>query len=585
MVRPENFFVENRARPLDFPPKSKYNTYYELKKERLGALPARSKPSEEAARRGTRDGRDALEGGPWFVGPLPAHAQGRRQDEDDLRPGPCGGGDRGLDGALAGGPRTPEGDERVLPWRLSLGRGEAVRESGPYGQRFFVFRGRKPAKEPDYAEILKALRGFVEPFKAVLNPLLVGLVGERNEEKCSYSSLTLYWTVILGLFQHLRSRNQMDETRNTRTYAQTVFECSEQPYDPDDPELHTACSQTCRNHLAGVESKALEKVLVRLVDYLVRSKWFEAARVRGCLCIAVDGTLCERKRSSELPEKEKRRYALEARIVTPWGWNIPVMSEAVDAYDSAREKQDCERSAFVRLAEKLKDAFPHLTVCVVGDALYACRPVMDICRKNGWQFVLTFKEGVMPKVYAAVQEAKLRVGRSDWVMSGDGEGRTCGVVSWLDGLEIDLEYGEGVDFRVVTYFCWDLREGRYDGAFVTSFEVNDSDAALGIVACGRRRWNIENGFKVEKNDGFGLEHTFCNDETAGRNYHILMQIAYVLWQVFAHGMLRRIGDGCRKMTQSGWARLLASALRFVGLRAFPKEAVGAMRMRRYRPAA
>lgn len=148
-----------------------------------------------------------------------------------------------------------------------------------------------------------------------------------------------------------------------------------------------------------------------------------------------------------------------------------------------------------------------------------------------------------------------------------------------------LEYGEGVDFRVVTYFCWDLREGRYDGAFVTSFEVNDSDAALGIVACGRRRWNIENGFKAEKNDGFGLEHTFCNDETAGRNYHILMQIAYVLWQVFAHGMLRRIGDGCRKMTQSGWARLLASALRFVGLRSFPAEAVGAMRMRRYRPAA
>ena len=490
-----------------------------------------------------------------------------------------------MDGTLAGGPRTPEGDERVLPWSLSLGRGESVRESGPYGQRLFVFRGRKPAKEPDYAEILKALRGFVEPFKAVLNPLLVGLVGERNEEKCSYSSLTLYWTVILGLFQHLRSRNQMDETRNTRTYAQTVFECSEQPYDPDDPELHTACSQTCRNHLAGVESKALEKVLVRLVDYLVRSKWFEAARFRGCLCIAVDGTLCERKRSSELSEKEKRRYALEARIVTPWGWNIPVMSEAVDAYDSAREKQDCERSAFVRLAEKLKDEFPHLTVCIVGDALYACRPVMDICRKNGWQFVLTFKEGVMPKVYAAVQEAKLRVGRSDWVRSGDGERRTCGVVSWTDGLEIGLEYGEGVDFRVVTYFCWDLREGRYDGAFVTSFEVNDSDAALGIVACGRRRWNIENGFKVEKNDGFGLEHTFCNDETAGRNYHILMQIAYVLWQVFAHGMLRRIGDGCRKMTQSGWARLLASALRFVGLRSFPAEAVGAMRMRRYRPAA
>ena len=577
MVRPENFFVKKFIFTLDFRPKSKYNTYYELKKEGLGALQAHRKSSEEAARGGARDGRDPLEGGPGLVGALPAHPQGGWPHEDDLRPGPRGGGGRGLDRALAGGPRASEGDERVLPWRLSFNRGEA----GAYGQRFFSFRGRKPAKEPDYAELLRALRGFIEPFKKVLNPLLVGLVGRRDEGNCVYSSLTLYWTVILGLFQHLRSRNQMDETRNTRAYAQTAFECSWQPYDPDDPELHTACSQTCRNHLAGVESAALENVLVKLVDYLIRGKWFEDARLRGCICIAVDGTLCERKRSSTLADREKRRYALEARIVTPWGWNIPVVSEAVDAYDSDREKQDCERAAFVRLAEKLKAAFPHLTICIVGDALYACRPVMDICRKNGWQFVLTFKEGVMPKVYAAIQKAKRRVGAVDWVRSTDGGDRICGVVSWADGRKADYELGEGVDFRVVTYFCWGSPGGCYNGAFATSFEVNDVDAALGIVAWGRRRWNIENGFKVEKNDGFGLEHTFCNDETAGRNYHILMQIAYVLWQVFAHGMLRRIGEGCRKMTQSGWAKLLASALRLVGLRAFPSETVGAMRMRRY----
>ena len=40
--------------------------------------------------------------------------------------------------------------------------------------------------------------------------------------------------------------------------------------------------------------------------------------------------------------------------------------------------------------------------------------------------------------------------------------------------------------------------------------------ALEVVSWGRRRWNIENGFKTEKHDGFGLEHTFCNDERAGR---------------------------------------------------------------------
>ena len=379
----------------------------------------------------------------------------------------------------------------------------------------------------------------------------------------------------------------MDGMRNTRAYAQTVLECSGQPYDPEDEKLHTACSQTCHNHLADVETEALEKVLTALTNHLIRGKWFEAARLCGCICIAVDGTLCERKRGAELEDKEKRRHALEARIITPWGWNIPVMSEAVASYESDKEKQDCERLAFDRLEKRLKKAFSHQSFCIVGDALYACRPVMDICRRNGWQFVLTFKEGVMPKVYADIQSAKRRCGKYDWLKMKDAAGgeKTVGVVSWVDGREIAYENGEGVDFRVVSYCCWDSAEGRYDGSFATSFEVKELNRALEIAAWGRRRWNIENGFKTEKHSGFGLEHTFCNHETAGRNYHILMQIAYALWQVFEFGMLRRLAKGCRKMTQEGWAKLIFAALRFVGLAAVPKAAVGVMRMQRYHNAA
>ena len=75
-----------------------------------------------------------------------------------------------------------------------------------------------------------------------------------------------------------------------------------------------------------------------------------------------------------------------------------------------------------------------------------------------------FKEGVMPKVYAAVQAAKLRVGKSDWGRAADADGkeRKCGVVSWADGRETAYELGEGVDFRVVSYFCRAARRPRLD---------------------------------------------------------------------------------------------------------------------------
>ena len=123
--------------------------------------------------------------------------------------------------------------------------------------------------------------------------------------------------------------------------------------------------------------------------------------------------------------------------------------------------------------------------------------------------------------------------------------------------------------------------GAYFGAFATSFEVTDAKRALEVAAWGRRRWNIEGGFRVEKHGGFGLEHTFCNDDTTGRNYHVLMQIAYALWQVFDTGVLSRLSEGCRKPTQGMWAKLLFLALLFLGLASVPRVAIGAFRMRRY----
>ena len=513
---------------------------------------------------------------------MASDAQGQRENADAICPNVFNRGGSGLDSAVAGGQEPFEGVERLLKVNPYV---SLAKKGDDWGQQKFKFCGRPSAAQPDYAQVLRAFRGFIEPFRQILNPLLVNLVGKRKDEACAYSSLTLYWTVILGFFQHLRSRNQMDMLRNTRAYSQTVLELSGQPYDTDDTELHTACSQTCRNFLAQVDATALELVLVQLVRYLIRSKWFRDAMLYGCICVAVDGTLCERKRGSHLSSKEKRRYVLEARIVTPWGWNIPLLSEAVEAYDGDKEKQDCEYKAFVRLAKRLKQLFPKQAFCIIGDALYCCRPIMDICRKNNWDFILTFKEGTMPKVYRAVQLAKQRTRSFSWMTAKNASGgeKTVGVVSWVNAMECAYELGDGEDFRVVTYFSWDATEdgGAYSGCFATSFEVTEETRALNIAAWGRRRWNIETGFLVEKHGGFGLEHTFCNDDTAGRNYHLLMQIAYTLWQVFDTGVLSRLSDRCRKASQEMWAKLLFIAVLVLGLTSVPHVTAGAMRMRRY----
>lgn len=97
-----------------------------------------------------------------------------------------------------------------------------------------------------------------------------------------------------------------------------------------------------------------------------------------------------------------------------------------------------------------------------------------------------------------------------------------------------------------------------------------------VAEWGRRRWTMENSFKTQKSkgeDGFGLEHTFCNDENASRAMHLLMQFAHNLWQVFNSGMLRRLARGCRKVTQSIWARKLYEALHNIDFSGYEPETV------------
>ena len=92
---------------------------------------------------------------------------------------------------------------------------------------------------------------------------------------------------------------------------------------------------------------------------------------------------------------------------------------------------------------------------------------------------------------------------------------------------------------------------------------------------------MECAYDLGEGEDFRVVSFFCNDDTAGRNYHVLMQIAYTLWQVFDTGVLSRLSEGCRKPSQEMWAKLLFVAILVLGLASVPRVRVGAMRMRRF----
>jgi len=53
-----------------------------------------------------------------------------------------------------------------------------------------------------------------------------------------------------------------------------------------------------------------------------------------------------------------------------------------------------------------------------------------------------------------------------------------------------------------------------------------------ICTTGRLRWTTENqGFNVQKNNDFELEHAYCKDENAYKVFYILLQLAHSLLQL------------------------------------------------------
>ena len=75
----------------------------------------------------------------------------------------------------------------------------------------------------------------------------------------------------------------------------------------------------------------------------------------------------------------------------------PIPSALVD-YQAV--KQDCELKAFLRLAPQLKKAFPQTPFCLAADSLLACGAVLTLCEQYDWSYVLTFKPGRTPALWA-----------------------------------------------------------------------------------------------------------------------------------------------------------------------------------------
>ena len=288
--------------------------------------------------------------------------------------------------------------------------------------------------------------------------------------------------------------------------------------------------KTLDHFLGHVGSAALSQLRDQCVRQLIRNKVLDRFRFDKELVIATDGTGYLFFKERHCPHCLEHRNdsgvyylhpVLEAKIVHPCGLALSIGTEFIEnplpekpaaapakLTDYQAVKQDCELKAFLRLAPELKKAFPQTPFCLATDSLMACGPVLTVCQKNAWSFVLTFKPGRTPALWADFQ-GLLKLSSQNHLTRILPD-KTRQSFRWANDLcHTD---SEGRTHTVHALMCVETGPGQTQPqtySWLTNKRLGAANVAGVADYGGRVRFKIENqGFNIQKNSGLNLEHAY-----------------------------------------------------------------------------
>jgi len=330
------------------------------------------------------------------------------------------------------------------------------------------------------------------------------------------------------------SRNAFNNLRDEREFKQNYRRLFKQRL----PHLDTVDAV-----MRTLPESMLESLKHKLVQILLTKKIWHNQRLFGqYFLVAIDATgvvnfkepHCEQclHKTHKSGKISYFHHVLEAKLITASGFCVSLMTVWIEnpAHEDY-EKQDCERKAFVRLAERLKQAYPRLPMCLTADSLYPSEGFFEICQANDWRYILTFKDGTIPTLAEEAEALdKIAPQRLDNLII-EGNNRTEQSCRWIN----DIDY-QGYSINWIecmeTKYSPDKNPKTTRFVHLTDLSVDSHNIRL-LSRHGRLRWKIENeGFNEQKNLGFAMSHKYSRvDYLAMKNYYQCLQIAHLFTQL------------------------------------------------------
>ena len=407
----------------------------------------------------------------------------------------------------------------------------------------------KKTFKKDIVEFLKVQHHFLPNFIDELGKIK----DPRHQSYKEYDIEEILYTMIMKNASSIPSMQEMTDVFNNEECVHNlclILGKEEKEFLP-----HYVTINEC---LERLDPEELHKFRKKMIKKLLRKRSFEHARFLGKYwTIIVDATQlfhfskrhcehCLKRTVNKGTEEEKTYYyhnVLEAKIVLGDNLVVSIATEFIENERENVEKQDCERNAFKRLAAKIKKDYPRLPICILGDSLYACAPVFQICKENRWEFLIRYKDGSIPSL-AEEFHTIIKMGEhEEWSQVKKKEYKRKArenvkhKIKWVSDL-----YYEGHELTVMELRI--EKDGKSSGKFqwVTGLQIRGK-TAWEFAQTGRNRWKIENeGFNIQKNHRYDIEHTNSLNYNAMKNHYLLTQITDLLIQLYENGIkgLRKI---------------------------------------------
>jgi len=301
---------------------------------------------------------------------------------------------------------------------------------------------------------------------------------------------------------------------------------------------------TVDNVMRRLEENELEQLKTKMVSTLLKkrvlhkfrflSKWFLVA-VDGSGVMSFSEKHCDHclSKTSKNGKTTWFHNVLEAKLICSNGFSISLATEWIENPEGDYKKQDCERKAYKRLAEKIKKIYPRLPICITADGLYPNHPFFDICEGNKWSFIVTFEDGNLPTVWKKIEILKPGMTDNTYNQPIEEKGKKIHrSYCWINGIDYHghqlnwIECVESIENKKVN------KEKSTRFVHLTDLKISNSIASQ-ISQAGRLRWKIENeGFNTQKNHGYKLQHKYSRVSwLAAKNYYQCLQIAHLINQL------------------------------------------------------